>query len=445
MLWAIDLHAAALAFAYWPSSNALGNALGNTLGNTLGIPANQRHLSEQISAIMDYGTAVRVVGAPVASTHARAVSLMLGLALLGIVGLVMNNEVQIGVSAKVAGATSVRLAITEKAINAKELGTLMRDLEERLPDHMVKRTLSLPSTGKDVTVDKHQCLARLLVAKKEAHKVSGTGVGGGDVSGCAKDKCLNDRCKQAPLSPLKAEEVALKVYIDSSAAFDVYQTNNPDVLSYLKDGASSCPIGTWPSELSCLELLLELRVHETKTKAQGVKVTGNDATDIIAQCDSVEEYVDIMSAHDAEKRLEKFITDKAKVEQYEAENPSISDYTDGTCPVTPAAPAAPVTPETAGAAEAPRKEAALDGAKSAEGAPVANEVCAHYKKGKLVQIVGQVHLFIPPFMSSCRCYVQMEIVYHAPTPWFVVSWPKSWAKFMYLSLPSCHGAVVICR
>jgi hypothetical protein len=71
---------------------------------------------------------------------------------------------------------------------------------------------------------------------------------------------------------------------------------------------------------------------ESKSEAQSVEVTGNDATDILAQCKNVEEYVAIVATHDAEKDLKKFIEDKRKADDYEAENPSIVDYTDGTCP-----------------------------------------------------------------------------------------------------------------
>ena len=61
-------------------------------------------------------------------------------------------------------------------------------------------------------------------------------------------------------------------------------------------------------------------------------MTQHDATDIIARCDNVEEYVNILTDNDAVKALKTFIMDKGKGELYEIENPAISDYTDGTRP-----------------------------------------------------------------------------------------------------------------
>jgi hypothetical protein len=87
-------------------------------------------------------------------------------------------------------------------------------------------------------ISKHQCLASLLAEKKKASGLAD--VGGGDVSGCDMDTC--NKCKQAPLLPMKSEEVALKRYIDSSAAVDVYMAKNPDVAPYLKDASMGCPI-----------------------------------------------------------------------------------------------------------------------------------------------------------------------------------------------------------
>jgi Ca2+-binding EF-hand superfamily protein len=70
-------------------------------------------------------------------------------------------------------------------------------------------------------------------------------------------------------------------------------------------------------------------------------------------------------------------------------------------------------------------------------APVANGVC-----GKLAQIVGQVHLFIPPFMSLCRCYVQMEIqmidVMIGPQVENVIQIQDSWVKIVVPRVQVCH-------
>ena len=306
---------------------------------------------------MTYGATARdAIGTPAAMTqqHARAAAgaaLVLIFAVLGIyIAASDNPTIQIDTSVKVQGPPIVRLATTQKdAVKAKELGSLLQSLEKssycwfrdlglssqcRFPSHSVQPSLASADKVGTPEISKHQCLASLLVEKKKASGPAD--VGGGDVSGCDTDTC--DKCKQAPLLAPQAEEVALKRYMDSSAAVDVYMAKNPDVAPYLKDAPMGCPIGPsptgpdGPSELSCLELLLEQRALETRTMTEGVDMTQHDATDIIAQCDNVEEYVNILAHRDAENALKIFITDLGKLELYEAENPSISDYTDGTCP-----------------------------------------------------------------------------------------------------------------
>jgi hypothetical protein len=89
-------------------------------------------------------------------------------------------------------------------------------------------SLSLASTGKDSTQDKHVCLAKLLAEKKTAS--NSAGVGGGDIAGCDADTC--DKCKKAPLSAAKAEEVGPKNYMDASATVDVYKAKNSDIAGY---------------------------------------------------------------------------------------------------------------------------------------------------------------------------------------------------------------------
>ena len=286
---------------------------------------------------MNYGAAGRGVGAPVSNAHARSMGLLLSFAVLSMVAFSMNRGVQIDVSpaspasVKLQESLSVQLTTSAKArVDANDLGMLMHSLKKssycwfrdlglssqcRFPLGTVEpSSVSLASTGKDGTQDKHLCLATLLAEKKTASGLAG--VGGGDIAGCDADTC--DKCKQAPLSAAKAEEVALKKYMDSSAAVDVYKAKTPDIAGYSNEK---------------LLKLLEQRALESKNEAQSVEVTGNDATDILAQCKNVEEYVAIVAAHDAEKHLKKFIAEK-KIEEYEADNPSISDYTDGTCPGT---------------------------------------------------------------------------------------------------------------
>jgi hypothetical protein len=326
---------------------------------------------------MAYGATARgIIGATVANSHARTLSIMLSIVLLGaiMVDVFMKRGVQIDVlSVRTPGDAILQLTSAEKeSVIASALQKLQDDVVDRLSDKLrgdaivqltsaekaaitasalqklrdglkasstnFYRTLKKPvplglaSTGKDGSTDKHQCLASLL-AKKKSEASASAAVGGGDIPGCDYDTCA--KCIQAPLSPANTEQVALKRYIDASATVDVYKAGNPDILKYLKDGAGICPIGTWPSELSCLELHLEETALATKNQAKDVDYSSsptNDQADILAQCDSVEEYVSILAAHQAEKDLQKFIKDTAVVTAYEEENPSITDYTDGTCP-----------------------------------------------------------------------------------------------------------------
>ena len=214
---------------------------------------------------MQYGATARdAIGTPVAMTqqhvYARAAAgaaLVLTFAAFGIIAVSNNLTMQIDISVKVHGPPITQLTATQKeAVKAKKLGSLLHHLKKssycwfrdlgltsqcRFPPHSVQpASFSLVSTDKVDTpeISKHQCLASLLAEKKKASGLAD--VGGGDVSGCDMDTC--DKCKQAPLLPLKAEEVALKRYIDSSAAVDVYMAKNPDVAPYLKDASMGCPI-----------------------------------------------------------------------------------------------------------------------------------------------------------------------------------------------------------
>jgi hypothetical protein len=176
--------------------------------------------------------------------------------------------------------------------------------------------VSLASTGRDGTQDNHSSLAKLLEEKKKAS--GSTARGDGDVAGCDADTC--DKCKHAPVSAAKAEEVALKNYMDSLAAVDVYKAKNPEVAGLSNEQVrATCSISVL-LRVRTRPKLRRWRVMMQRTSSHSARTLRNN-------------YVAIVAAHDAEKHLKKFIAEK-KIEEYEADNPSISDYTDGTCPGT---------------------------------------------------------------------------------------------------------------
>ena len=292
------------------------------------------------------------------------VALLLSFSLLGLVvvqhPLLFGDQV-IDVSAKTGDADpdEVKLPVSTKtAVKVSALSKLMhqldkssncwlRDLGLSTSCHTTNDKADIPAvvqlrlraTGKNDAADTHECLSLLMMKKKKASadaKASGD-MGGGDVSACDKSTCK--QCMETPLSSLgeaaantHGDELGLKHYIDSSAEAAVYTETHPDILPYL---ASTCPLAS-PAELPCLERLLDKRVSETKAEAQGVQIEGETTADLIAKCGSVEKYVNILAAHQAETDLQKFIKDTAVVTAYEEKNPSIIDYTDGTCPLASA-------------------------------------------------------------------------------------------------------------
>jgi hypothetical protein len=145
---------------------------------------------------MNYGAAARGVSAPVSNAHARSMGLssllLMSVAVLSMVAFSMNRGVQIDTSPASPASVKVQesllpvqLTTSAKAgIDAKDLGMLVHSLQKssycwfrdlglssqcRFPLGTIEpSSVSLASTGKDGTQDKHSCLAILLEEKKKA-------------------------------------------------------------------------------------------------------------------------------------------------------------------------------------------------------------------------------------------------------------------------------------
>jgi hypothetical protein len=208
---------------------------------------------------------------------------------------------------------------------------------------------ALRAAGKNDVADVQECLSRLIKERNKASADAGEIVGG-DVSGCDKWGTCKV-CKQATLPALQAGNIELKHYIGSSAAAAVYMVTHPDILPYLNERLGgeqhygkmvngiyqngNCPLGIPQNiEPPCLERLLNRRVNETRAAVQNRTINyAQSEPEIIATCGGVELYVNILAAHQAEIDLQKFIKHTTLVTEYEEKNPSITDYTDGTCPL----------------------------------------------------------------------------------------------------------------
>jgi hypothetical protein len=272
--------------------------------------------------VSGYGTAAKtspsgsVARAPKIPSTRFVGALLLSFALLSLV--VVQHPLQFGdqvidVSVKTGDADPEAVkpsGSTETSVKASALSNLMhqvgrssncwlRDLGLSTSCHIdIPKVVQphLRATGKSAVADAHGCLSLLMMEKKKASadaKASGD-VGGGDVPGCDESTC--GQCMKTPPSAVLTDQLELKDYIDSSATAAIYKEKNADIVPYL---ASPCPLAI-PAELPCLERLLHKRVSETQTTAQGVKVEGETEADIIAKCGSVELYVNIVAARQAE-------------------------------------------------------------------------------------------------------------------------------------------------